>query len=180
MSLVRRTIRITAAVVASLVIAFVAWSFYYINSPAYAEARRAHEERNSFQELARCRTVDDLEAVTGWLGVVLQTQDGGWIAIRYRDWHKTGTGPWSSAVARDSAGGWYVSSRHFCGSLQSYRQDREKQKDNIEVQWLREHSESFRKLEAIESCSDVGAAAPLLIDLGFERAEPPAGAAATE
>jgi hypothetical protein len=176
MALAMRIVRSVVLAVGLFAAALVVWSFYYIGSPAFSEARRASAERQSFAELARCQTVSELEEVTDWLGVVLKTRDGGWIAIRYRDSHKQAGGLWSSAVARDSDGRWYVSSEHFCGRFQGYRLDKKKLNEGFEAEWLRERSADYRKLEAIESCADVGAAAPLLLDIGFQPAEPPAPA----
>jgi len=73
---------------------------------ADARAKEERVERDSFTVLAAASTAEELTEAVGNLGIVLPTLDGGWVAIRYLDSHGSG---WSSAVARDSGGGWFVS-----------------------------------------------------------------------
>jgi len=61
---------------------------------------------------------DACDAV-GQRGIALEYPDGSWIAIYYDDVHSGVS--WSLAIARDSAGAWYESDRHFCGALESLR-----------------------------------------------------------
>jgi len=65
--------------------------------------------------LAAAQTTNELSAAVGNLGCFLTFTDGPWMAIRYCDSH--GGKLASSAVARDSRGGWFESSEHFCGSF---------------------------------------------------------------
>jgi len=65
--------------------------------------------------LSNAATPEQLEEAVGTLGVFYTFPDGSWLAIRYRDSHAGGI--WSMAVARDSGGGWYQSSEHFCGAF---------------------------------------------------------------
>jgi hypothetical protein len=81
-------------------------------------------EAESFRVLARARSIQELEQAAGNLGVVLRLRDGGWIAIRYQDSHADSA--WSSAVARDSHGAWFVSTAHHCGRFAAHRLWRER------------------------------------------------------
>ncbi len=162
--------RIARAVLIALVllpVCFIALVLL-VNSPWARESMRRDAEAVSFRVLARAQTPDELEEAVGHLGVVLHTWDGGWIAVRYRDTH---AGPiWSSAVARDSGGRWFVSSHHFCGRFMGYRQDREKGRP---TDWCPE-------LAAIEGCDTLDAARGLLLGLVFAEADPPAPGGAGE
>ena len=70
-------------------------------------------EAESFHILAQARDSEDLEKAVGDLEIVFRLRDGGWLAIRYRDCHAGRM--WSSAVARDGGGSWFVSDSHYCG-----------------------------------------------------------------
>jgi hypothetical protein len=155
--------RITRAVLIGLVLTPVCCIGLGLlnNTPWAREAARRRAEAVSFQVLARAQTPDELDEAVDYLGVVLHTRDGGWVAVRYRDTH---AGPiWSSAVARDSGGRWFVSSQHFCGRFLSYRQRKEQGKPTDDTE-----------LAAIERCDTLDAARELLIGLGFGEADPPA------
>ncbi len=65
--------------------------------------------------------MNELDKAVGDLGIVLTFPDGTWIAIRYLDRHEPAEAFFSTAVARDSADGWFHSDHHFCGSLNAYR-----------------------------------------------------------
>jgi hypothetical protein len=86
-------------------------------------AARQRAEADSFRALARAGPAEELTRAVGDLGVVLRPRIGGWVAVRYRDSHVGGI--WSSAVARDSGGAWFVSDRHYCGRIAVYRRWRE-------------------------------------------------------
>jgi hypothetical protein len=76
-------------------------------------------ERYGMAELARCRSMEELEASVKPLGIVISRSDGTWIAIWYRESH---VWPWwSRAVGLTSRGEWFVSKRNFCGSFQAVR-----------------------------------------------------------
>ena len=106
-----------------------------------SRARKA-AERWSFQMLARARSTGQLLDAVGELGVVLTPGDGDWIAIRYTDSHSV---PWSSAVAHTSDDRWWVSSRHFCGTLNAYRHVVQPYRD------MREHADSEKLQKLLES-----------------------------
>ena len=73
----------------------------------------------SVRILTAAQTTNDLQRTDtlSW-GSFIPLTNGSWIAIRYRDSHLGGI--FSCAVARDSAGGWFESSRHFCGMLSGF------------------------------------------------------------
>jgi hypothetical protein len=158
---VERIVRILLLFLVLIPVAFLALALF-INSPRAREQRRRAEEAHSIQVLAKAQTPAELQEAVGDLGIVFHTRDGGWIAVRYVDTH---AGPiWSSSVARDSGGHWFVSSYHFCGRFQFYRQDREKDQPS----GLRP------ELAAIDRCDTLDEARELLLGLGFQEVIPPA------
>jgi hypothetical protein len=130
-----------------------------IDSEEWRLSREFRAQEESIQVLKRAETIQDLERAVGHLGVVVRLRDNGWVAVRYRDAH----GPlWSSAVARDSKGGWFVSRVHFCGRFKQYREWREAPADR----------EGDRDLVALERV-DVEAARSRLRSLGFQPIDSP-------
>jgi hypothetical protein len=85
---------------------------------------RSHAEAETFALLAHARSPAELRDAVGPLGAVIDVRGGGWVAIRYSDSHAIPW--WSSAVARDSGGGWFVSPRHFCARFSAYRMGRQR------------------------------------------------------
>lgn len=79
------------------------------------------------EAIARLKTAENeaqLREAIGGLGLYLQSTNGWWIAIRYRDSHSGGI--WSVAVAKDSGGQFYDSHHHYCGTLRAFGQDWER------------------------------------------------------
>jgi hypothetical protein len=74
-----------------------------------AEARRV---------LTAAKTPEDLRKAVGSLGRLFVLRDGSWVAVRYTDSHAYPG--YSCAVAVDSGGRWFYSSRHFCGRFRIY------------------------------------------------------------
>jgi hypothetical protein len=126
-----------------------------------ASSARDRAEAASFRILAQARPGEELAQAVGDLGVVLRLRDGGWVAVRYRDCHAGSL--WSSAVARDSGGTWFVSSVHYCGRFEIYRAWREQPE-----RWPGDRE--LRDLEA----GDLDSARGALESLGFRRVPPPA------
>ena len=102
---VERITRILLLFLVLIPVAFLALAVY-VESPWGREHMRRNAEAYSFRVLAKPQTPAGLQAAVGNLGIVFHTRDGGWIAVRYVDTH---SGPiWSSSVARDSGGRWFV------------------------------------------------------------------------
>jgi hypothetical protein len=74
--------------------------------------------RESIRILQAAQTRAELEHAVGTLGIFFFFPDESWMAIRYLDSHSGGIS--SSAVARDSGGGWFHSRHHFCGLFAAY------------------------------------------------------------
>jgi len=68
--------------------------------------------------LSTAKTPEELRAAVGRLGAYFPLRDGSWVAVRYTDTHAAPG--YSCAVARDSGGQWFYSSRHFCGRFRIY------------------------------------------------------------
>jgi hypothetical protein len=134
------------------------WVWAERGRPA-AESRRSAVEAESFARLAAARGPAELGEAVGPLGVVLQVPGGAWIAVRYRDSHAAPG--WSSAVARDSGGGWFVSREHFCGRFQGHRLRRE------------QGEAGDLGLVAVERAEGLEAARAGLVAMGFQPASPP-------
>jgi hypothetical protein len=134
-------------------------SFLFLFPVAHSRRSRAAAEAESFDLLRHAASPAELREAVGNLGIILQTRDGGWIAIRYRDSHAAPG--WSSAVARDSGGAWFVSDVHFCGRFQIYRILKERGEDLPE------------ELRSIEDAKELETARELLIGLGFQRVPAP-------
>jgi hypothetical protein len=135
----------------------VSWSSRF----GFLEGREAAEVE-SVQELRRAASWEQLQEAVGCLGLVLRLPNGSWIAIRYRDSHATKF--WSSAVALDSEGKWFVSRYHYCGNLAGYRWYKENRGATPKGPELPLHT----SLRAIEGAATLDEARHLLTGLGFE------------
>jgi hypothetical protein len=71
--------------------------------------------RESLSILGAATSTNALLEAVGHLGIFISLQDGSWIAIRYRDTH--GGRIDSMAIARDSGGGWFESTEHYCATV---------------------------------------------------------------
>jgi hypothetical protein len=165
-----RVVRLVLITIVVILVGGIALGVW-IETPGGLEKIRRGMETASFRILARAKTPDELNEAVGNLGIVFRTQDGGWLAIRYRDTH--GGGIVSSSVARDSEGRWFVSSHHFCGKFQGYRMA----KEDI---WLNKRSwrqddleRTFPSLLRLDQCENLEEARELLIGLEFEEVDPP-------
>jgi len=99
-----------------LLVALFIWiSFLY---PVFG-SRQARAEAISKLKAAKSET--ELRDSIGRLGLFLESTNGWWIAISYRDSHAGGI--WSVAVAKDSGGHFYQSHHHFCGTLSAFGRD---------------------------------------------------------
>lgn len=125
----------------------------------WAERSRAAAEAESFAVLAAAGSPAELREAVGHLGIVFEVRGGGWAAVRYRDSHAAPG--WSSAVARDSGGGWWVSREHFCGRFAIHRQLRER------------GDEGLADLRAVEEAGSLEAARAALAAIGFRPGSPP-------
>lgn len=115
MSIIKRRRFIFLVLGALLVMTSIGIAFaFFLPNPAIAKAREA-----SVDLLADAADPEAMEKAVGHLGIIFHLDDGSWIAIRYVDRHHGDF--WSSAVALDSAGGWYESEEHFCGQFMIYR-----------------------------------------------------------
>jgi hypothetical protein len=110
-------------------------------------------ETKSFEVLSAAKSPEELREAVGPLGGVLVNRGGGWVAIRYEDSH--GLFGWSSAVALDNEGGWFVSHRNFHGQFEYYRQH------------------GLKDLQAIEDTSSVEEMRSQLLELEFKRVPNP-------
>lgn len=101
--------RILAGLVAILIAVVAFWVFIWMPYERFAWLQ------TGTKTLEAARTPDEFIDAVGSLGAFIPLRDNGWIAIWYRDMHSG----WirSLAVARDSDGRWYESTRHFCGRL---------------------------------------------------------------
>jgi hypothetical protein len=158
---VEQIVRVLLLFLVLIPVAFLALMLFF-ESPWAREQMRRRAEARSFQVLAKAQTPAELQEAVDYLGIVFHTRDGGWIAVRYRDLHSHPI--WSSSVARDSGGHWFVSTHHFCGRFQGYRQDRESATP----------TGLCPELAAIDRCDTLDEARELLVGLGFEEASPPA------
>lgn len=103
-------------ILSSLPVALFVWiSFVY---PVFG-SRHARAEAISRLKAAESET--QLREAIGGLGLFLQSTNGWWMAIRYRDSHSGGI--WSVAVAKDSGGQFYESNHHYCGKLRAFGHD---------------------------------------------------------
>jgi len=122
---------------------------------------RSRAEAESFEVLSTAHTQQELQEAVGDLGLMISLKNGDWIAIRYRDKHSGMI--WSSSVARDSGGAWFVSDFHFCGTFSAYRHAKERMFG----------LEQFSDIRAIDEAKDLETARRLLVELGFRPALPP-------
>lgn len=99
-----------------LLVALFMWiSFLY----PILGSRQARAE--AISKLSAAKGEAELRDTIGGLGLFLESTNGWWIAIRYRDSHAGGI--WSAAVAKDSGGQFYESHHHFCGTLSAFGRD---------------------------------------------------------
>ena len=156
---------------------FVAYVFIIYPASWHSSTRR-----ESVRVLAAARSTGELTNAVGNLGVFIPLTNGAWIAIRYRDSH--GGGIRSCAVARDSGGEWFESSRHFCGSLSYWPRLKEEvaaeeEQRRLTPEWFtngvsRADSDngmfpSFREMMAIEFAPDLESARRALREIGFKK-----------
>lgn len=121
--------------------------------------------------LAAAKTPDELRAAVGSLGRLFDLEDGSWVAVRYSDSHASPG--YSCAVALDSNGKWFYSSRHFCGRFQLYDRN-EKQTRKLAAALgngeaavqdaLRKHDEELYELAIADTLE---AARAQLLRIGF-------------
>ncbi len=97
----------------------------------------------------------------GWVSL----DDGSWIVIRYSCAHCSSGG--DTAIALDSTGRWYESSRHFCGSLGGIDRESLLQRGLLETPTTQAAAPP-PGIEAIALCPDLGAARALLLSEGFK------------
>ena len=111
-------IRKVATIVISLVVVLGAAVVYYY-AVVYPQNWYSRTQGDCVRILSGAQTTNDLQRpdVLSW-GAFIALTNGSWIAIRYCDSHSGGL--FSCAVARDSAGGWFESDRHFCGMLSGF------------------------------------------------------------
>ncbi|MBL4698616.1 MAG: hypothetical protein JKX70_07270 [Phycisphaerales bacterium] len=76
-------------------------------------------QAESSAKLAGATTYQEASEMISDLGVMLGDPDASWIAVDYRDTHHNRI--LSASVARTSSGEFFVSRRHFCGSLSGYQ-----------------------------------------------------------
>lgn len=111
----------------AIVVGLYQWTFGSIGQ--WARHRSIRTE--SVEALRTATSAEQAAQLVGFLGVVLHTKDGGWVAIRYRDSHSI---LWcSSAVALTSDGQWFESQEHFCGMLANHRMQRKQQQEDLAV-----------------------------------------------
>lgn len=79
------------------------------------------------------------------LGVMLGDPDGSWIAVDYRDTHHKRI--LSASVARTNGGEFYVSRKHFCGSLSGYQHAKDQV---VELEVLVQESTSSEDIQILE------------------------------
>lgn len=159
-------ITLCSLMIAAAIVIFSLFLVNYFSSKATIR-EAAYAETLSFATLAKVTSPTDARASVGDLGVFLELKSGNWIAIRYNDSHRPRW--WSSAVALDSQGGWYISNVHFCGRFLAYpryRYDKINGKIPIFDKFLEE-------LWAIEQSSDISSVKESMINLGFQSVHPP-------
>lgn len=99
-----------------LLVALFMWIFFLY--PIFG-SRQARIE--AISQLKAAKSEAELRESVGGLGLFLESTNGWWIAIRYRDSHAGGI--WSVAVAKDSDGEMHESHHHFCGKLSIFGRD---------------------------------------------------------
>ena len=139
-----------------------------------AEETLQSVEAESFALLDAAQGEDELRDAVGYLGHLFSLPQGEYVAIRYLDSH--GWPGWSSAVAVDSGGNWWVSDEHFCGRFKIFRQQLENV-TNAKVEQEREYQldrlESYPELNLLQNAPSLEAAQVKLRQLGFNAASPP-------
>ena len=169
-----RIIKIIVLLVILAVAGFFAYVFLICPATWYSSTRR-----ESVRVLASAQSASELTNAVGYLGWFVQLTNREWIAIRYRDTHSGFVG--SSAVARDSGGGWFESERHFCGRFHYWPLLKEQVQGDEELRKLMPElftnsiplpAEDYRELIAIESASDLASARLALEKIGFRKFKP--------
>ena len=103
---------------ASVILVITTGNIYFLFNQRFKNEDE-DELGKSISVLSKASNVNELELAVGHMGHVFKYPDG-WIAIRYRDNHKS----YSHAIALDSKGHWYQSDYHFCGGLSNIEQTR--------------------------------------------------------
>ncbi len=137
-------------------------------------------QAESSAKLAGATTYQEASEMISNLGVMLGDPDGLWVAVDYRDTHRSRI--LSASVARTSNGEFFVSRKHFCGSLSGYQNAKDqiaefeiliKESSSPEdvqfYQNLLDTTEFHPLLFAIDSDSDPAKQRELLIELGFQQ-----------
>jgi hypothetical protein len=158
-----RKVKTSKAALIILAAVVVGFAFLTIGWPTMERTmERRQAEAESFHVLSKAHTQQELQEAVGDLGLLLSLRGGVWIAIRYVDKH-AGMRIWSSSVARDSGGAWFVSDFHFCGKFAAYRHAKERMVD----------LEQFSDIQAVEEAENLEVARKLLVGLGFRPVPPP-------
>jgi hypothetical protein len=129
------------------------------------------ERAKSHRVLAAAKTPDELRAAVGSWGRFFPLKDGSWVAVRYRDSHPYPG--YSCAVALDSDGHWFHSSRHFCGRFRNYDQIQKQTRQlatalgDEDAALQKALSENDRELYDLATANTLAAARSQLLKIGF-------------
>jgi hypothetical protein len=184
-----RTWKVIVLLFVLLVTGVVVYNGFIVPAAWYSTTRI-----KSISVLKAAESTNQLTDAVGPLGLFLSLTNGSWLAIRYTDTHSGAAvifWPWaivcSSAVARDSGGGWLESDRHFCGSLKYWPRRKDSVEGMLEAQ--QEHPELFTnrfspadsespnlpkyaEMMALETAPDLAAAREALKQIGFKPLDP--------
>ena len=171
-----RAVKIALLLVFIVVVGCIGYLKFIYPKTWYSENKHA-----SIEILKSANSLKELTNAVGYIGIFIPLTNNEWIAIRYRDSH--GGGVYSCAVARDSGGEWFESSRHFCGSLQGWPSYRARVESVEEMK--RTYPEnytnrvfgadsdngmfpSYREMMAIEAAANLETAREALVKIGFK------------
>lgn len=171
-------------ILSSLPVALFVWfAFVY---PVFG-SRQARTE--AIARLKAAESEAQLREAIGGLGLYLQSTNGWWMAIRYRDSHAGGI--WSVAVAKDSGGQFYESHHHYCGKLPAFGRDlegysqlwksaAEQQNPELRKQWFQDADQlqgeikrRFPELLRVAQATNLAEARVQLQKAWFSRIEQP-------
>lgn len=151
----------------------------------YPVTWRSYTRQESVKILTAAKTTNELTKAVGHLGLFMPLTNGEWIAIRYTDVHSIPI--CSSAVARDSGGGWFESKRHFCGSLPFWPRlkmeaEADEEQRKLTPEWFTNHGSraedhkgtllNYKEMIAVESAPDMERARRALKEIGFTELNP--------
>ena len=165
----RRALRIS--IIAVVILALPAFFLYAL--VIYPVIRPTLWRWESTSALQNANDEASLRKAVGGLGAFVPLQDGSWIAIRYNDTHAGSND--SLAIARDSAGGWFESTHHYCAELGGFGRWVEAQEsgDPLEIEMFEgmTFDNGHGDLRDIYTAPDLASARAALLAAGFKQSD---------